>query len=257
MSFDVVFYIVVINAFVTFGLVRWLRGIDLTKVNRPARLPKEAAKMLWRSDPIVPKHDPPNVDVRKFTGIFARARQEFFVDFKEFADVFNRWLAEKNVESRFRLEDLPSDDVGLIVRYDGPTPGRCFQLYYNQYPVGRLEIHPFDYTTATPDVWTDVEINRARYLSYDELTRFLGGIAFFVTDLDPKSDNHIASRRAIDTALIETLWANYENNRGRRDLPDFQDEDLGRLVVRFQGRAEWYISHARKQGQAAPPRSLS
>jgi hypothetical protein len=198
--------IVVINAVATVGLVLGLRQIDFTKVNRPARLHKTAARLLWRSDPIVPQHEPPNVDVGKFTGIYARAYREFFVDFKEFADVINWWLADKHVASGFRLQDLPKDEVGLIVRYSGPTPGRCFKLYYNQYPVGRLEIHPWsDYTTETPHVWTDVEVDRARNLSYDELTKFLRAIADFVTDADSKSDSRIASRRAIDTALVETL----------------------------------------------------
>jgi hypothetical protein len=95
MSFLVV--VVVMNAVATFWLVVWLR-----QINRPARLNKKAAKMLWRSGPIVPQHKPPNVVVGKFTGIYARSHREFFLDFKEFADVVNRWLAKEFIASGFK-----------------------------------------------------------------------------------------------------------------------------------------------------------
>jgi hypothetical protein len=160
MSYEVLSLIVALNAVVTFFLF-------VEKANRPARLSRKIAKLLWRSDPIVPRHDPPKIDVGKFSHgnpIFereVRSNREFFLDFKEFAGVVNSALAESYVASRFRLQDEPEVEVS-IVRTEGPTPGRCFRLYYNQYPVGRLEIHPWvTYTNETPEVWTDVEINRA------------------------------------------------------------------------------------------------
>jgi hypothetical protein len=139
MSYEFLVAIVAANAVVTFGLVLWLRQIEITKANRPVRLDKKAAKLVWQSDPIVPRHDPP-----KGPSHYARKGQlKFFADFKEFADIVNSALADSygntRLPSRFRLQDLPDDEVH-IVRTESPTPGRCFKLYFNQYPIGRLDI---------------------------------------------------------------------------------------------------------------------
>jgi hypothetical protein len=162
-------------------LVRRLWQKDATKTNRPARLIRKAAKLLWRCDPIVPRHDPPKVDVVEFPDVHAY-RRKFFLDFKEFADAMNSWLASfgnQLAPGRLRLQDLPEYEVGRIVPSPGRAAlGRCFRLYYNQYPVGRLEIEPeFGYTTETPHVRTDVEIDMARHLGYHELSNFLREIA--------------------------------------------------------------------------------
>jgi hypothetical protein len=246
MSYEALSIIAAINAVATLWLILAGRQMDVIKANRPARLNKKAAKLLWRSDPIAPRHNSPKIDVSKFSGIFARSEREFFLDFKEFADVMNSWLADdfgRNVTpSRFRLQDEPDDEVGRIVRTTGPTRGRCFQVFYNQYPVGKLEIQPCDYTTETPHVWTDVEIDMARYLRYDELTRFLRDIAGHVTNSNPRHprSDYPEARLTIEAALTEALWGSYENSRGRYDWGE--TEDRGQLLVRFQGQAEWYIS---------------
>jgi hypothetical protein len=57
MSNEVLIAIVAINAVVTLSLWRMMA----TKANRPVGLNKKAAKALWHSDPIVPRHDPPKV----------------------------------------------------------------------------------------------------------------------------------------------------------------------------------------------------
>jgi hypothetical protein len=234
-------------------------------------LDKEAAKLLWRSDPIVSKHHPPYFDAGQFEG-FLIAREalryrEFFTDFEEFADVMNWWLANmgKYVASRFRLQDLPDDRVGSQWWNDqkghwersGATRGRSFRLYYNQYPVGLLQVNPgLGYTTGTPEVSADVEIERAQNFSYQELTTFLDAVAEYLVKPDRKSDGRIAAGRDIEAALMQTLWGTDEGNRGRYDRPDFQ-EDLRPLFVRFNGSAELYVGHAvsrREQGQAAPSR---
>jgi hypothetical protein len=248
MSYEALSIIMAINAVATLWLILAGRQMDVVKANKPARLNKKAAKLLWRSDPISPRHNPPNIDVSKFSGIHARSEREFFLDFKEFADVVNSWLADdfgRNVTpSRFRLQDEPQAEVGRIVSTAGPTRGRCFQVFYNQYPIGRIEIQPWiDYTTETPHVWTDVEIDMARYLRYDELTRFLRDIAGHVTNSNPRHprSDYPEARLIIEAALTEALWGSYENSRGRYDWPEHEDQS-GRLLVRFQGQAEWYIS---------------
>ena len=65
MSYELLATIVVINAFVTFALWR--------KVGRKATksfgLNKKAAKALWGSAPIVPRHDPPTAPGGQFSGL--------------------------------------------------------------------------------------------------------------------------------------------------------------------------------------------
>jgi hypothetical protein len=246
MSYQVLSLIVMANAFVTFWLILAGRQTDVIKANKPARLNKKAAKLLWQSDPIVPQHNPPKIDVSKFSGVCARSEREFFRDFEQFADVINSALTKShdNAPSRFRLEDTPEDEVGLIVRTTSPTRGRCFRLYYNQYPIGRIEVQPWldDYTTETPHVWTDVEIDMARYLRYHELTQFLRTIAGHVTNFNPRHprSDYPEARLTIEAALTEALWGSYENSRGRYDWPE--TEDRGRLLVGLLGQAEWYIA---------------
>jgi hypothetical protein len=84
-----------------------------------------------------------------------------------------------------------------------------------------------------------LEIDRARYLSYRELSKFLQEIAAYVTESGPSNSKDDA-RLTIDTALTEALWRSYENNRGRDDWPEF--EDRGHLSVRFRGQAKDYIA---------------
>jgi hypothetical protein len=255
MSYETVVAIVVCNAAATLLIFLGMLGMGFTKANRPVRLPRKATKLLWRSDPIVPKHDPPE-------GPEHDADRVFFEDFKDFAHVINWHLSDKYVGSGFRLEDLPSPHVQVVVfvgsnRERVFPPGRCFKLYYNQYPVGRLQIHPaHGYTTKKSVVYAEVVIDRARNLRYGELMKFLGVIADFVAGRNPESDGHIESRRSIETALVETLWGNYENDQGRGSFDAWEGDDKG-LVVRFKGRAEWYMHHMlsrREQGQAAPSR---
>jgi hypothetical protein len=236
MSYEVLSFIVAVNAVVTFSLIRALWQMDAAKANRPARLSKKAAKLLRHGDPIVPRHDPPKIDFSKFSGNSAQSTREFFRDFKEFADVMNSDLAESYgnwvVPSRFRLQDRPEDDVGRIIRFriDGRSTGRCFQLFYNEYPVGLLEIEQVwpGYSTETPIVLTNVEIDMARYLRYNELKRFLETIASYVTKFNPigaLNGDYVDARLDIDAALTEALWG----------------EDQGDLLVQFRGQAEYYM----------------
>jgi hypothetical protein len=97
MSYGVLVTIVVINAFVTFWLWQKLSSKPY-RPNRP-RLNKRAVTALWRSEPIVPRHDPPNVT--EYSGV----DRLFVADFKDFADVVNWWLADEFTASRF--QDLP------------------------------------------------------------------------------------------------------------------------------------------------------
>jgi hypothetical protein len=114
MSYEVLVAIVAINAIMTLSLWRMMA----TKASRPAGLNKKAAKALWHSDPIVPRHDPPKVVGGDFPSLADEADRVFFDDFKEFADVVNWWFADKYVGSRFRLQELSDGNVRLNIGYD-------------------------------------------------------------------------------------------------------------------------------------------
>ena len=242
MSNEVLVAIVAINAVVTLSLWRMMA----TKANRPAGLNKKAAKALWHSDPIVPRHDPPKAVGGDFPSLVHDADRTFFDDFKEFADVVNWFLADRYVGSRFRLQDLPDGNVRLNVAHDsGPVAGRCFAVYYNQTRVGRLEMHPSyfpDYTTEAPQVYTSVQIDWSRLLGYRTITEFLDVIASHVTNPSPKSDEYVSARQGIQAALTETLWANYRMSEFDRFFANEEDMDWGDLNVGFHGAAEWYFT---------------
>src|SRR5947209_11408696 len=106
MTYDVLVIIVVIN--VVFTLLLW-RQVG-NKSNRGLKLNKKVSTALWHSDPIVPKHDPPNT---KFSSSADDIEQQFLADFRDFADVVNWWLADEFRASRFRLQDLPNSYVTL------------------------------------------------------------------------------------------------------------------------------------------------
>jgi hypothetical protein len=233
MGYEVLVAIVAINAVVTLSLWRMMD----TKANRPAGLNKKAAKALWHSEPIVPRHDPPKVVGGDFPSLVQDRDRTFFDDFTEFADVVNWFLADEHVGSHFRLQDLPDGDVRLNTDYgSGPVLGRCFAVYYNQARVGRLDIHPNfrEYTTQTRHVYSSVQIDLSRFLGYRTITEFLDVIASHVANPSPKSDEYVAARQHIESALTEMLWDNYV-------IKQLDYEDWGDLNVGFDRAADWYF----------------
>jgi hypothetical protein len=235
MSYEVLAFIAVINALVTLSL--WRRVSS--KANRGPSLNKKAAKALWRSDPIVPKHDPPRVAGGQFSSLVDEEDRQFFADFRDFADVMNWWLSGEYTASGFRLQDLPDGDRRLDVDYnDGPTLGRCFAIYHGQTRVGRLEISPgIDYKAALPAVYTSVQIDWARFFGYVELTEFLEATAWHVTTGNPNNDDYRDSKLSINSALTRTMWDTYRVSE--LDQPD--DQDWGELSLSFHGTASCYI----------------
>jgi len=229
MTYEVLIVIVVINAFATLSLWRKVAS----KSSRDPKLNKKAATALWRSDPVIPKHNPPKAAGVEADGI----DRQFFADFKDFADVVNWWLADEFSASRFRLQDLPTGDLSLNVDFShGPVLGRSFAIYYNQTKVGKLEIQSGNgYTTESPEVYTSIEIDWARFLGFEELTRLLGDVALHVTSKD--SDEHRNAQQSIQSALTRPLWDNYRILP--YDDPDF--EEWGELAVRFHGAASFFI----------------
>jgi hypothetical protein len=95
MSFNLLALIVALNVMATIALWR-------TAARRPEKLKKQFITTLLRSKPIEPKHRQPGPLVEGW-GITKRV-QQFFVDFKDFADVVNWWFSED--ETGWRLQEL-------------------------------------------------------------------------------------------------------------------------------------------------------
>jgi hypothetical protein len=235
MTYEVLIIIVVINAALTISLWRKVTG----RVNRRPKLNKKAANALWRNNPIVPKHDPPKAAGGELSSLARDVDRRFFADFKDFADVLNGWLAEEFIASRFRLQDLPAGDRSINVDFsDGPRLGRSFAIFHNQTHVGTLEIAPaYKYTTDNPSVLTNIQIDWARLLGFDELTGFLDAIASHVVSGNYQSDESRDARQIVLHGLARTLWDNYRVSQ--YDHTD--DERWGELNLSFRGTSSFYF----------------
>ncbi len=77
--------------------------------------------------------------------------------------------------------------------------------------MGRLEISPSygEYNSETPKVDTSVQIDWSRCLGFRNIADFLENIAGYVTDPNPRSDEHVAARQGIKDAFTERLWDHY------------------------------------------------
>jgi hypothetical protein len=235
MSYEMLAFIVVVNALATFSL--WRRMAS--KANRGPILKKKAAKALWRSDPIVPKHDPPKIAGGQFSSLADEEDRQFFADFRDFADVMNWWLADEYTASRFRLQDLPDGDRSLNVDFDhGPVLGRCFAIYHGETRVGRIEISPgVGYRAARPEVYTSAQIDWVRFFGCGELVGFLEAVAWHVTTGNPNNDDFRDAKLSINSALTRTLWDNYRVS----ELDEADNQDWGELNLSFHGTASCYI----------------
>jgi hypothetical protein len=249
MNYDLLVFVVIANVVVTISLWRTLNS----KANKPPGLNKKAAKLLWDSEPITPEHEPPKVAGGEFSSQADDDFRRFFSDFAEFADVVNWWLADEHIESRWRLQELPDGDLSLNVNFsDGPTLGRCYDIFHNQVRTGRLEIMPgYPYTAESRTVMTDIEVESVRLLSFDSITEFLGAIAMHVCDSKNKTDETSDVHQAITTALTKALWKNQQIT----EFEDLDGQDWGELELHLQGLAPpWYFNRREALRKQRPVR---
>jgi hypothetical protein len=145
-TFDFLVIIVILNMMATITLWR-------TAARKPAKLKKKLVSALLSSEPIVPNHRPPVIG----EGFLSKAERQFFIDFEDFADVVNWWLADEHVGTRWRLQVLPDTDRKHGFS-DMPQFGRRYDVFHNQVNVGTLEVCPgVGYSAAKPDVYTSIQ----------------------------------------------------------------------------------------------------
>lgn len=225
----VIIIIVLINVMATVTLWR--------EAARKAPSPKKKfIAELLHSEPIVPKHQPPNTVGQDFPSLVRDDDRMFFGDFADFAVVVNWWLADKYVGSPWRLQELPDTELKLDFS-DMPTFGRRYAIFHNQVHVGTLEVSPdISYDAEEQNVRTKIELNWVRLLAFDAVQTFLTNIALHVSNPDQNSSEYVRTRQDIDRALTRVVWRTLE-------VSEFgmNGEDWGELEMSLCGTASWYL----------------
>src|SRR5436309_1937522 len=144
--------------------------------------------------PIQPKHAHPKLKRWSISDSLRR----FFADFDEFGVIANDWGPIK--DSPWRLQEL--QDTRLRTRPIAvfPKRGRRYEVFYNQQPVGSLEINTSsDYTTEKPRVRGNILIREAKLIPSHELSRFLTSIGLLLSD--GTGDEYAEAKGKVEIAL--------------------------------------------------------
>jgi hypothetical protein len=230
-STQVTAIVVALNAMATISLWR-------DAARKPPRPKKEFLQKLNRSEPIMPKHDPPKAVGGAFSSLATEHYRRFYAEFSEFAEVVNWWLADEHIGGPWRLQELPDGYVRLNVDdSSGPILGRSYTIFHNQVPLGRLEISP-GYSTAGPAVRTEIQLEWVRLLSFESVSGFLRDIAMHVCDKTTKADLHFNVDHAIANALTQALWQTQEIT----EFEDLDGQGWGELSLHLHGHVpDWYF----------------
>jgi len=220
--------------------VNLLATISLWRVSarKPEKLRKKFLSALLHSAPITPNHQPPKSIGEGFSSpLVSNDDQRFFDDFGDFARVVNWWLADSDVGSPWRLQELP--DTELSLRFsDMPNFGRRYSIFYNQVRLGTLEVSPahLRYSADNPLVYADIEIEWVRLLTLHTVRALLDAIALHVSDPNQNTLGHLQIEVGIDRALTEVVWQTQRISESGMD-----GESYGQLELRLHGLATWYF----------------
>jgi hypothetical protein len=180
--------------------------------------------------PIEPKHANPKLRGWRIPDSLRR----FFADFGRFGVVINNWPPIK--DSPWRLQERKDTRLRTF-NDDTPKQGRRYDVFYNRYVVGSLEItDTSDYTTDQPRVRTNMFIRDARLIPLDAVSRFLTSIATLLSA--GTGDEYAEARSNVETVLTRAHQA-----RGLEAGP------LA-IEVSFLGSAATYIKLRDRQGEA-------
>ena len=166
MTFETLVYIIVlVNLTLTIEL--WRRA-----ARRPEKLKRKFLNQLWRTKPIMPKHQPaPPLEAGM--GV-KKDPAKFSSDFEVFANVINCYLIDR---APWRLQELPTIELSNLARL-APAYGRRYAVFHNQARVGEIEIKPdYYYSTEAPDVTIHIELNWVRLLPFETIRGFLTDVA--------------------------------------------------------------------------------
>ena len=235
MTFEILAIIIFLNVMATIALWR-------TAARRPERPKKKFLNRLWRSKPIMPKHEPPPPLKEGAWGV-GKEELQFFSDFEDFANVVNWWLADPNVhqDCPWRLQELPKSEL-LDLSGDGPTYGRTYAVFHNQVRLGKIEIKPhYEYSTQTPRVMVHIRLDWVRLFALGTIRSFLIDKALHVSEYRSGTVEYVQTNQEIDLALIDILWETQEIS----DLGGENEPGYGQIEVELRGLASFYL--ARRQ----------
>jgi hypothetical protein len=240
MTLELLAVLLFLNLLATISLWR-------TSARKPETLKRKFLKALLHSGPIMPQHHSPKSIGEGFASLVDEEDQRFFDDFRDFARVVNWWLADKDVGGPWRLQELPDTELTLHFS-DMPNFGRRYSIFHNQVKVGILEVFPasIHYGAEEPQVYTDIEIEWIRLLSYRTIRGFLQDIALHVTDPRPDAIEHLKNETLIDRALVDVVW------KTQRVSDAGIGEDYGQLELRLHGLANWYFERKNAPGLPRP-----
>jgi hypothetical protein len=185
--------------------------------------------------PIEPKHANPKL--KRWGWGIPNSLRRFFADFDRFGVIANGWAPVK--DSPWRLQELKDTRLRTF-NNDCAEHGRRYDLFYNQQRVGSLEIGVTpDYTTEEPRVRANVVIRDARLIPFDDISRFLTGIATLFSA--GTGDEYAEAKRNLEIALPQAYLA--KRGKGMDAAPEVVVE------VSFLGSAATYIKLRARQGK--------
>ena len=244
MTFEILTIIVLLNVVATIAL--WRRA-----ARRPEKLKKKFRNLLWHSQPITPKHQPPPPLKKGKWGVDEEEIQ-FFSDFEDFANVVNWWLADEHNQRPWRLQELPESRLLSLGDPDSPTYGRTYAVFHNQARLGKIEIRwDSEYSTANPRVTVHIELDWVRLLPFGTIRSFLVDIALHISKYRSGTVEYVETNQEIDLALTDVLWETQEISEfGTENEPGY-----GRIEVQLSGLASYYLwrrQWLRERGKLAP-----
>src|SRR5262249_43822760 len=133
-------------------------------------------------------------------------------DFADFANVVNWRLADEDVRSPWRLQELPETELRLHGVFDyGPTFGRSYAVFYNQVRLGALEVEPgFRYRAHDPRAIPYIHLDYVRLLSFETIRDFFAAIAEHACYDSRDGKEYFEAQQAINRAMTGALWRSNE-----------------------------------------------
>lgn len=187
--------------------------------------------------PITPiNRSPASLDEHGVQSMIFPEDRVFYADFRPFADIVNSHYAAS--EMKWRLQE---NQRVLLSGYDGPVHGRSYDVFYNAFELGMLEIRASAvslterYNREQPHVSASIVMRSCRPIDFAEVNEFLCSVADYVSY--PGTGLMGEGRDAVRDALLRYLW-----NSGRAGGPEPD------LEVRFMGQALHYIRFATQGG---------
>ena len=182
---------------------------------------------LLNGKPITPNHTPSSLRNGTELRITDEDRR-FFSDFEMFADALNHRF-EPN--EPWRLQER--SDAELTGREE-PEYGRRYEIFYNEYSVGNLQIFAsHHYGPTDPQVGTEIELRYARLLPFGEINRFISAIANFTASGNAEEAQRV--KNAIHETMLNELW-HLEFD------PDLDSRNSGGSIeLRFDGSAAAFL----------------